>query len=133
MKYVTLFWTKLDPLPLSHFVTHLGTPLKYVTHLETPQFLVVHAFIHMSLQGVCLSLWCFLSRRFVRGGFCLSPLLSEYICYNIKLNITFNVRFYMYEKRGVTSSWTFLLPLITNCHPFSDPSPSSVTYFMNGS
>src|SRR6218665_3111219 len=34
--YVTLFWTNFDPLP--HFVTHLGTPLKYVTHLGPPIF-----------------------------------------------------------------------------------------------
>ena len=27
---------QFDPSPLSHIVTHLGTPLKYVTHLETP-------------------------------------------------------------------------------------------------
>ena len=26
IKYVTLFWTNFDPLPQSHFVTHLGTP-----------------------------------------------------------------------------------------------------------
>ena len=26
----------LPPLPLSNFVTHLETPLKYVTHLEPP-------------------------------------------------------------------------------------------------
>src|SRR6218665_3712062 len=24
--YVTLFWTNFDSLPLSHFVTHFGTP-----------------------------------------------------------------------------------------------------------
>jgi len=24
------------------------------------------------------------------------------------------------------------LPSVTNCHTFSDPSPSSVTYFMDG-
>src|SRR6218665_1713737 len=34
IKYVTLFRTNFDsPFPLSHIVTHLGTPLKYVTHL----------------------------------------------------------------------------------------------------
>src|SRR6218665_2936434 len=38
-KYVTLFWTNFDPLPPSHFFTHLGTPpLKYVTHLGPPIF-----------------------------------------------------------------------------------------------
>src|SRR6218665_2517495 len=36
--YVTLFWTSFYPLPLSHFVTHLSTPLKYITHLGPPDF-----------------------------------------------------------------------------------------------
>ena len=30
------FWPILNPLPLSHFVTHPGTPHKYVTHLWLP-------------------------------------------------------------------------------------------------
>src|SRR6218665_4049140 len=41
IKYVTLFLANFDPLPpLSHFVTHSGTPpQKYVTHLGlTPIF-----------------------------------------------------------------------------------------------
>src|SRR6218665_1347873 len=36
IKYVTLFLANFDPLPLSHFVTHHGTPQKYVTHLGPP-------------------------------------------------------------------------------------------------
>ena len=36
IKYVTLFLATFDPLPLSHFVTHPGTPRKYVTHLGPP-------------------------------------------------------------------------------------------------
>src|SRR6218665_1800858 len=69
---------------------------------------------YMSLQRVCVSSWGFLFRGwsgvfclegFVRGGFCPSPLLSEYIHYNIKLDITFNLRFHMYEifLKSVTS------------------------------
>src|SRR6218665_2245253 len=76
------------------------------------------------VRGFCLE-------GFVRGGFCPSLLLSEYIHYNRKLNITFNLRFHMYEfflKCDVTCSWT--PPPVTNCHTFSD-SPS-VTYFMDG-
>ena len=48
-----LFWTNFYPLPLSH----VSGPLKYVIHLGTPQFLVVHAYIHMSClyREVCLS------------------------------------------------------------------------------
>src|SRR6218665_2735608 len=34
---------------------------------------------------------------FVRGGFCPFPLLSEYICYNRKVNITLNFMFHMYD------------------------------------
>src|SRR6218665_1852451 len=33
--------------PLSHFVTHLETP-KSTSRISDPQFLVVHAYIHMS-------------------------------------------------------------------------------------
>src|SRR6218665_3851801 len=58
-------------------------------------------------------------------------LLSEYIHYNRKLKITFNFRFRMnfFLKCDVTCSCT--PPSVTNCHTFSDPSPSSVTYFMD--
>src|SRR6218665_1586313 len=36
IKYVMLFLANFDPLPLSHFVTHPGTPQKYATHLGPP-------------------------------------------------------------------------------------------------
>src|SRR6218665_469690 len=98
---------------------------------------------YMSLQGVCVSSQGFLFgglsgdfclEGFVRGGLCPSPLLSEYIHYKKKLNITLNFRFHMYEiflkKCDVTCSWT-PSPPVTNCHTFSDPLPSSVAYFMN--
>ena len=39
-------------------------------------------------------MWVFCLEGFVRGGFCPPPLLSEYIRYNRKLNITFNFRFH---------------------------------------
>src|SRR6218665_3876961 len=94
----------------------------------------------MSLQGVCLSSQRFLTGGFVRGfclegfvrdGFCPSPFLLEYIHYKRKLNITFNFRFHMYEnnflKCDITYSWA-PSPPVTNCHTFSDPSPSIVTY-----
>src|SRR6218665_3818644 len=32
-------------------------------------------------------------------GFCPFPLLSEYICYDKKLNITLNFMFHMYDKK----------------------------------
>src|SRR6218665_1265483 len=39
---------------------------------------------------------------FVRGGFCPFPLLSEYICYNRKVNLTLNFMFHMYDKKMYT-------------------------------
>ena len=92
------FW-----LPLSHFVTHLGTPIKYVTHLGFSS----QACIHVLVRG---GFWL---RGFVRGGFCPSPLLSEYIHCNRKLNIIFNFRFHMYENnfKSVTSHALGPLPL----------------------
>src|SRR6218665_3532485 len=87
---------------------------------------------HICHRGVCLSSrgllsgeFCpgFLSGRFCPGG-CPSPLLSEYIRYNRKLNITLDFIFHMYEifvKCDVTSSWTSLP--VTNCHTLSVPSP----------
>jgi len=53
--------------------------------------------------GVLSGFFCL--EGFVRGDFCPSLLLSEYICYNRKLNITFNFRFHKYEKnlKSVTS------------------------------
>src|SRR6218665_4222149 len=66
-------------------------------------------------SGDCLGFFC--PEGFVRGGFCPSPLLSEYIHYKRKVNITFNFRFHMYEiclKCDVTCSW---IPL--PCHKLS--------------
>src|SRR6218665_656287 len=96
----------LTPHPLSHFVTHLGTPkVRHTSRI--PKFLVVHAYIHISLQRVFFSSWrsltkgfCpgFLSGWFCSGWFLSVPLLSECIHYNRKLNITFNFRFHTYEN-----------------------------------
>src|SRR6218665_1492541 len=73
--------------------------------------------------GVCLGFFCL--EGFVRGGFCSSPLLSECIHYNRKLNITFNFRFHMYNfflKCDVTCSWTTSL-LSQTVTPSWIPSP----------
>src|SRR6218665_2082935 len=73
------------------------------------------------LFGVCLGVFCL--EGFVQGGFCPSSLLSEYIHYNRKLNITFNFRFHMYEfflKCDVTCSWT--PPLSQTVTPSRTPS-----------
>src|SRR6218665_3641801 len=75
----------------------------------------MHTYI-CQYRGVCLSLQRFLTGVLhgffvwkVLSGVFVHPLLSEYIHYNRKLNITFNVRFHMYEfflKCDVTCSWT---------------------------
>jgi len=107
-----------------HTLSHISGPLlKYVTHLGTPNVFVVHTYIHIIFTGKfvlvrggsCLGGFVrgFLFGRFFRGDFCLSPLLSAYIRYNRNLNITFNFRFRMYEKK---------LKSVTS-HMLLDPSP----------
>src|SRR6218665_3784849 len=91
-------------------------------------------------REVCFSSLGFLSGGFVRGFFVWKvlfglvfvrpPLLSEYISYNRRLNITFNFRFHMYEKnlKSVRSHALGPPPL---CHKLSHllGPPSSVMYF----
>ena len=62
---------------------------------------------------------------FVRGGFCPFPLLSEYICYNRKLNITLNFMFHMYDKIFYKCDVTCSLPppLSQTVTPSRTPSP----------
>jgi len=51
IKYVTLFWQILTPLPLSHFVTHLGTLPHKVRHIsEHP--------LKDCLASICTSVLC---------------------------------------------------------------------------
>ena len=122
----------LPPPPVTHCHTSRDPPK--VRHTSrNPQLLVVHAYIHMSLEGglslvAGVLVWEILSGGFLSGRFCSGwflsvPLLSEYICYNRKLNITFNFRFHMYEKnlKSVTSHALGPPPPVTNCHTFSDP------------
>ena len=111
------------PSPLSHIVTHFGTPFKVRHTSRNPQcFCSTYIHTYYLYREVCLSSRWFLSGgfvrgflfgRFFRGDFCLSPLLSAYIRYNRNLNITFNFRFRMYEKK---------LKSVTS-HMLLDPSP----------
>src|SRR6218665_3686817 len=138
IKYVTLFSANFDPLPLSHFVTHPGTPPKVRHTSRTPRNFSRYSTNPGQKSPVQILSQLFvevLSGRFVRVGFCPFPLLSQYICYNRKLNITLNFMFHMYDKnfykRDVT--WSSSPLPVTNCHTYSDPlTPSSVTYFMDG-
>src|SRR6218665_1297706 len=62
---------------------------------------------------------------FVREGFCPFLLLSQYICYNRKLNITLNFTFNMYDKKyiSVTSHALDTLLLSQTVTPTRTPSP----------
>src|SRR6218665_3726609 len=92
-----LFLDNFDPLPLSHFVTHPGTPQKVRHTSRTPPFLV--GLVQKSPTKVpCTNSISIVLGGFCQGGFCLFPLLSQYICNNRKLNITLNFMFHMYHK-----------------------------------
>ena len=68
IKYVTLFLVNFDPLPLSHFVTHPGTPKKYVTHLGPPPIFSTPGKKNPDKSPLYkFSLNC--SRGFLSGGF----------------------------------------------------------------
>src|SRR6218665_1736709 len=142
IKYVTLFWPIFTPC---HTLSHIPSTPKKVRHTSrtpNPHFLVglvqkpgqkpsvqilSQFFAGFLSGGFCQEVFC--PKGFVRGGFCPFPLLSEYICYNRKLNITLNFMFHMYDKKfiSVTSHALKPPPPVPNCNTFS--SPSSVTYF----
>src|SRR6218665_2489292 len=97
-----LVWTSFNPL--CHTLSHISGPPKVRhtsrnppifsntcihTYVFTGRFVLVRGVL---VWGFCRAVLCL--EGFVQGGFC--P--SEYIRYNIELNITFNFRFHMYEK-----------------------------------
>src|SRR6218665_3537316 len=132
IKYVTLFFANFDPPPPSHIV---GPP-ESTSHISDPPiFSRPSTKIPYKSPLYKFYLNCsrrFLSGGFVRVGFCPFPLLSQYICYNRKLNITLNLICMIKICISVTSHAPDPFPC-TNCHTFSDPlAPSSVTYFMDG-
>src|SRR6218665_991842 len=81
IKYVTLFLANFDPLPLSQFVTHPGTPPKVRHTSWTPRFLVclVQKTQTKTLCTNSLSIVRGVFSRgfslegFVRSDFCLFP------------------------------------------------------------
>ena len=132
IKYVTLFLANFDPLPLSHFFTHPGTPRKYVTHLgplsflvdlvqeagqEPPVQIISQLFTGLFVRGVLSG--GLLSGRFWPGWLLSVPVLSEYIRYNRKLNITLNFMFRMYDNFFYKCDITCSLPPSPPCHKVS--------------
>src|SRR6218665_204569 len=93
------------PLPLSHFVTHPGTPpkVRHTSRTTPPIFrrpstknpdksplVQILSQLHPGILSGDL-----LSGRFCPGWFLSISVLSEYICYIRKLNITLNFMFRM--------------------------------------
>src|SRR6218665_2726750 len=123
--------------PLSHFVTHPGTPsnVRHTPRTPPPIFrrpstkhsdkspfvqILSQLFAGFFVRG------SFVHENKVSSGVVLSvPVLSEYICYIRKLNITLNFMFGMYDKKIHKCDVTCSLPPppVTNCHTFSDPLP----------
>src|SRR6218665_2628590 len=101
-----LVWTSFNPL--CHTLSHISGPPKVRHTSRNPPIFsntCIHTYIFtgrfvLVRGGSCLGA---LSGGSLSGGLCSGwflsvPLLSEYIRYNRKLNITFNFRFHMYEK-----------------------------------
>src|SRR6218665_1750947 len=93
IKYVTLFLANFDPLPPPcHTLSHIPGPPESTSHITDPPFSV--GLVHKSrtkvpcTNSISIVRGGFCPGGFVRVGFCPFPLLSQYICYNRKLNIT---------------------------------------------
>jgi len=121
------FWPP-PPVTLCHTSRD---PPKYATHLRPPNFnrpskknldkIPLYKFsLNCSFGffsgGFCQGVFCLVG--FLWGGFCLFPLLSKYICYNRKLNIILNFRFYMYDKKIYKCDVTCSCPPLL-CHKLS--------------
>ena len=71
------------PPPLSHFVTHPGTPQKYVTHLGPPRFLVG------LVQKTQTKAPCTNSLSIVRGGFCRGAFVKGSFVFKVLCGVIF--------------------------------------------
>src|SRR6218665_2988042 len=69
------FWPILTTLPLSHFVTHSGTPRKYVTHLGPPP-IFSRPSTKIPYKSPRYKFYLNCSRRFLSGGVCPGGFLS---------------------------------------------------------
>jgi len=94
---------------LSHFVTHPGIPPESTSHISDPPIFRRPSIKNLDkspLVQILFQLFAgvlsggLLSGRFCPGWFLSIPVLSEYICYIRKLNITLNFMFRMYDKKN---------------------------------
>src|SRR6218665_994501 len=112
IKYVTLFLANFYPPPLCHTLSHILGPPKVRHTSRTPDFFSwpstknpdknpLYKFSLNCSRGFLSGFFfrgVFCLEGFVQSGFCPFSLLSEYICYNRKVNITLNFMFHMYDK-----------------------------------
>src|SRR6218665_3007284 len=104
IKYVTLFLANFDPPSLCHTLLHIPGPPFLVGLVQKPGQKTPVQILSI-VRGGLVRRFCqfvFSLEGFVRGGFCPFPLLSEYICYNSKLNITLNFRFHMNDQKRIS-------------------------------
>ena len=135
IKYVTLSLANFD-LPLSRFVIYLGPTIFSRPSTKNPYKSPLYKF----------SLNC--SRGFFRGVLS-EGLLSGRFCPWWFLSVPPSVRIHLLQHHFTTSLYIscFICMIkkiisatshaldpspVTNCHTFSDPFPSIVTYFMDG-
>src|SRR6218665_3493062 len=130
------FWPIFTPSPC-HTSSHIrGPPRKYVTHLgpplpifrgsstKNPDKSPLVQVLSQLFAGVFVwevLLGGLLSGRFCPGLFLSVPVLSEYICYIRKLNITLNFMFRMYDKKIYKCDVTCFLPSLPLSHPLGPP------------
>src|SRR6218665_13545 len=122
---VTLCHTSQDP-PKVHHTSRtpiFSRPSTKKPNKKTHVQILCQLFVGVFVREVLSEVFCL--EGFVQDGFCPFPLLSEYIHYNRKLNITLNFRFYMYDKKfiSVTSHPLDPLPLSQTVTPSRTPFP----------
>ena len=74
IKYVTLFLANFDPLPLSYFVTHPGTP-ESTSHISDPP-IFSRPSTKIPVKSPLFKFYINCSQRFLSGGFCPGSFLS---------------------------------------------------------
>src|SRR6218665_2094510 len=123
-----IFGQFLPPLPVT--LCHTSRDSPKVRHTSrTPRFLVglvqknpdkspLYKFSLNCLRGFLFGILSegLLSGRFGPGWFLSIPFLSEYICYDRKLNITLNFMFHMYNKIFISVTSHALYPRPLPCH-----------------
>src|SRR6218665_544209 len=125
-----IFGQFLSPSPC-HTSSYIPGPPKVRHTCRTPRFLEglvqksrtkapLYKFYLNCSRGFCPGVLSggLLPGRFCPGWFLSVPVLSEYICYNSKLNITLNFMFRMYDKKISKCDVTCPLPPPL-CHKLS--------------